>query len=97
MAKYIMLLNWTEQGVKAIRESANRLDAARKLVADHGGGKIEQIYMTLGQYDQVAIVDSPDDMTLAANNLRLASSGFVRTQTLRAFTEDEYRSVIAGL
>jgi uncharacterized protein with GYD domain len=96
MAKYVLLLNWTEKGIAGIKESANRLDAVRAMLGKSGGA-IESIYMTFGEYDQIAIVEAPDDATLAANNLRIASSGFVRMKTLRAFTEDEYRTIIGSL
>lgn len=96
MAKYILLLNWTDKGIASIKDSANRLDAARALIGKTGGS-IESIYMTFGEYDQIAIVDAPDDATLAANNLRIASSGFVKMKTIKAFTEDQYRTIIASI
>jgi uncharacterized protein with GYD domain len=96
MAKYILLVNWTEQGVKNVKDSPKRLDAARKL-AETAGAKLGDFYMTMGGYDMVAHVDAPDDATLAKFVLHLAGGGNVRTQTLKAFSEDEYRKILGAL
>ena len=96
MAKYILLVNWTEQGVKSVKDSPKRLDAARKL-AETAGAKMGDFYMTMGGYDMVAHVDAPDDATLAKFVLHLAGGGNVRTQTLKAFSEDEYRKILGAL
>ena len=96
MAKYILLVNWTEQGVKNIKDSPKRLDAARKL-AETAGARMGDFYMTMGGYDMVAHVEAPDDATLAKFVLHLANGGNVRTQTLKAFSEDEYRKILGGL
>jgi uncharacterized protein with GYD domain len=96
MAKYILLVNWTEQGVKTIKDSPKRLDAARKL-AETAGARMGDFYMTMGGYDMVAHVEAPDDATLAKFVLHLAGAGNVRTQTLKAFSEDEYRKILGAL
>ena len=96
MAKYILLVNWTEQGVKNVKDSPKRLDAARKL-AETAGARLGDFYMTMGGYDMVAHVDAPDDATLARFVLHLAGAGNVRTQTLKAFSEDEYRKILAAV
>jgi uncharacterized protein with GYD domain len=96
MAKYILLVNWTEQGVKNVKDSPKRLDAARKL-AETAGAKLGEFYMTMGGYDMVAHVDAPDDATVARFVLHLAGAGNVRTQTLKAFSEDEYRKILGAL
>ena len=96
MSKYITLINWTEDGVKAAKNSATRWDAAKELARKHGA-TFETIYMTMGQYDLVAILDAPSDEVAAKINLLLAMGGAVRTTTLRAFAEDDYRKFIASL
>jgi uncharacterized protein with GYD domain len=96
MAKYILLVNWTEQGVKNVKDSPKRLDAARKL-AETAGAKLGDFYMTMGGYDMVAHVDAPDDATVARFVLHLSGAGNVRTQTLKAFSEDEYRKILGAL
>jgi uncharacterized protein with GYD domain len=89
-------MRWTKEGVEKIKDSPSRLDAAKKVV-ESAGGKLKSFYMLMGQYDMAIIVEAPDDATLARINLSLASKGGVRSETLRAFTEDEYRKIIASI
>lgn len=96
MSTFIVLINWTEQGVKNVRDSGRRLDAAKKLISDMGG-KFVSFYMTMGDYDMVAVCDIPDDATAARFALQLAMQGNVRTHTLKAFPEAAYREIIASL
>lgn len=96
MAEYILLIDWTEQGVRKIKDSPKRLDAARKL-AESAGCKFGDFYMTMGGYDMVAHLDAPDDATVARFVLNLAGGGNVRTHTLKAFGEDEYRKILGAL
>jgi uncharacterized protein with GYD domain len=96
MPSYIVLLSWTQQGVENIKQSPSRLDAARKAFTDMGA-ELKQIFLVMGRYDFVAVVEAPDDETVAKVALALGSKGSVRSETLRAFTEDEYRKIIAGL
>jgi uncharacterized protein with GYD domain len=96
MAEYILLMNWTEQGIRKIKDSPKRLDAARKL-AKACGAKFGDFYMTIGKYDMLAHLTAPDDATVAKFVLRAASGGNVRTTTLKAFTESEYRKIIGAL
>jgi uncharacterized protein with GYD domain len=96
MARYIALANWTEQGVKSIKESPSRVDAARALAKKHGC-TMGDFYMTIGATDMMVVIDAPDDEAMAKFALSLAMGGNVRTTTMKAFTEAEYRKVIAGL
>jgi uncharacterized protein with GYD domain len=96
MAEDIRLVNWSEQGVKHGKDSPKRQVAARQL-AETAGAKLGDFYMTMGGYDMVAHVDAPDDATLAKFVLHLAGGGNVRTQTLKAFSEDEYRKILGAL
>jgi uncharacterized protein with GYD domain len=96
MAKYICLLNWTDQGAKNFKESPSRLDAAKQL-AQKNGCKFEQLFLTMGIYDLVAILDAPDQQSIAKFVLGVGSTGNVRTVTLPAFAEAEYRSLIGSL
>ena len=96
MATYVVLANYTAQGVRNIKESPARLDAARKAV-QAVGGDIKQVFLTMGQYDLVLVAEAPDDETIAKFILATGSLGNVSTQTLRAFTEDEFRKIVAGL
>jgi uncharacterized protein with GYD domain len=96
MPTYVALLRWTQQGLQNIKQSPSRLDAARKSF-EAAGLRMKDFYMVTGQYDMVAIVEAPDDIALAKAILSLAAQGSIKTETCRAFTEDEYRQVIAGL
>ncbi len=94
MPSYIALMNWTDQGVKTFRDSVDRADAA-EIALSPAGIRFKDIYWTVGSHDLVAILDAPDDETLAAALLTLAAQGNLRTTTLRAFTAEEMRGVIA--
>jgi uncharacterized protein with GYD domain len=96
MQTYLCLLRWTKEGVEKIKDSPSRLDAAKKAFAS-AGGKIVSFYMLMGEYDLAIVAEAPDDATLARVTLSLASKGGVRTETLRAFTEDEYRKIISAI
>ncbi len=96
MPTYITLYRYTDQGISNIKESPNRMHAYRQALQDMGGG-LKAIYLTMGQYDCVAILELPDDESAARANLALASLGNVRTETLRAFTEDEFRQITDAL
>jgi uncharacterized protein with GYD domain len=96
MAKYVVLLNWTEQGIKSVKDSTKRLDAGRDL-AKKLGCAVGDVYLTIGQYDLVIMFEAPDDETAAKFMLSLGSGGNVRTTTLKAFPEDAYRKIIGGL
>ena len=96
MTTYIILINWTEQGVRDVRASPKRLDAAKKLIGDMGGS-FKAFYLTMGDCDMVAVVEAPDDAVVARFGLMLGSGGNVRTRTLKAFPEAAYREIIASL
>jgi uncharacterized protein with GYD domain len=96
MAKYITLVNWTDQGIKSIKDSPKRLDAARAL-AKKLGCEMQDFYMTMGAYDMVAMVEAPDDEAIAKFALALGVGGNVRTTTLKAFPEQTYRKLIGSL
>lgn len=96
MPTYILLTNYTAQGIKNIKESPSRFDAAKKAIQSMGAD-IKQVFLTMGQYDLVLIAEAPDDETIAKFVLATGSLGNVSTQTLRAFTEDEFRKIVAGL
>jgi len=93
---YIVLLNWTEQGMKNLRESPRRLDAAKTLLQEMGGS-FQGFYLTMGEYDMVAVCEAPDDAIAARFALRLGTQGNVKTCTLKAFPEDAYREIIRSL
>ncbi len=96
MATYIILINFTEQGIRNIKDSPSRLDAARQAMKDMGG-ELKDTYLTIGAHDLVAVVEAPSDEVLAKFALTIGSQGNIRTTTLRAFTEAEYRGIIQSL
>jgi uncharacterized protein with GYD domain len=96
MPTYVTLVRYTDQGIRNIKESPARLEAAKK-VAKSAGAEIKSFYLALGSYDIVLTVDAPDDETAARLVLTIGSQGNVRTDTLRVFDETEFRKVIASL
>ncbi|MCE3224068.1 MAG: uncharacterized protein K0S58_2248 [Nitrospira sp.] len=96
MVTYLMLLNWTDQGIKNVKDSPKRLDAVKKLAKDMGG-EVKAFYLTMGQYDLVLVVDMPNNDKLAGFALKFGSLGNVRSTTLKTFSEDDYRRIIASL
>jgi len=93
---YIVLLNWTEQGIRNVRESPRRLDAAKALLQEMGGS-IKGFYLTMGEYDMITVCEAPDDAVAARFALTLGAQGSVKTRTLKAFPEDAYREIIRSL
>ena len=92
MATHVVLMNWTDQGIKGFRESPSRAEVGREEM-EKLGITLKDIYWTIGPYDLVLTVDAPDDEALAAALLRIGSAGNIRTTTLRAFSRDEFDRV----
>ena len=96
MATYIVLINYTDQGIRNIKDSPRRADAARQALSDLGG-EMKELYMTMGGYDLVVVAEAPSDDVMAKFTLTVGSQGNVRTTTLKAFSEAEYRGIIQSL
>ena len=96
MAKYVVLVDWTDQGVRNAKDTVDRFEQAREAFQQLGV-TFDTVLWTLGRYDIVAILDAPDDATLAVALLRLAGAGNVSTETLRGFTPEEVRDFLAKL
>jgi uncharacterized protein with GYD domain len=96
MPTYITLGQWTPQGVKDVKDSPNRIARARRMFYD-AGAEVKGVYMTMGQYDIVALCEAPDDETMARLMLTLSRTGNVRFETLKAFTEKEHLKIIATI
>jgi len=96
MATYVCLVNYTEMGITKIKDSPKRLEKVRKL-AKKLGGEMKDFYLCLGVYDIVAIFEMPDNRKAATLALKLGSMGAVRTTTLVAFGEKDYRKIIRAL
>jgi uncharacterized protein with GYD domain len=96
MAYYVLLINWTDQGVRNVKEISNRISAAEQLFQKHGA-KLGQVFMTMGRYDTVSFWEAPNDESMTKAVLALASQGNLRTETLRAYSRDELSALVAEL
>jgi uncharacterized protein with GYD domain len=93
MPTYILIGNFTDQGIRNVKDTAKRAEAVRAL-AKKAKATVKDLYWTLGRYDVVAILDAPDEATVAALGLSIGAAGNVRMQTLRAFTEAEIGPIL---
>ena len=96
MPRYVALLNWTDQGVRAAKETVRRRQQAEEGLAQMGV-RLEATYWTLGRHDIVAVLEAPDDETVSAAILSLAGQGNLRSETLRAFTAEEMQGIVGRL
>ena len=96
MPAYITTFNFTDQGIRNVKDSPNRVNAFREAV-QAAGGRLIAIWWTQGQFDGVFILDMPDDETATRMLLSLAALGNIRTTTLRAFSEEEMQRIVQGL
>ena len=96
MPPYVALMNWTDQGVRNVRDTVHRREQADAL-ADKHGAKIEQVYWTVGPYDLVTILQAPDDESATAMLLELGTGGNLRTVTLRAYDRGEMSGILQRL
>lgn len=96
MATYIVLGNFTDQGIRNIKETAKRAEAFKAL-AKKAGVTVKDIYWTLGRYDLVTILEAADDELITALGLSAGSLGNIRTQTLRAFSAEEMGGILAKM
>ncbi len=96
MPTFISFVNWTDQGIKEVKDSPNRIEAARAALKGLGG-EVKDIYVTTGQYDILVIVDAPDGDVMAKFALAIGAQGNVRTTTCRGFTEGEFQKIVSNL
>ena len=96
MPTYISLVNYTQKGIENIKESPGRLEKVKAAIKA-SGGEFKAFYLTMGRYDIVVVTEAPNDEAFAATMLAIGAAGSVRTETLKAFTEEEYRNIIASI
>jgi uncharacterized protein with GYD domain len=96
MPTYVMLLSFTDQGIRNIKDSPKRADAFKN-TAKKAGATVKEVFWTLGQYDVVTIVEAPDDVTMTALGLATGKLGNVRTQTLRAFSAADMKNILGKM
>src|ERR1035441_5574173 len=94
MAKYVLLLQFTDQGIRSIKDTTKRAAAFRGEIAGKFGVKVSEVLWTLGQYDMVVLAEGPNDETMAACSLSLAKLRKVKIQTLRAFQAPEVEALL---
>jgi uncharacterized protein with GYD domain len=96
MPHYVVFFHLTHQGLDHLRGSPDRVEAAKKTFSQHGA-KVTAFYSMMGQYDSMFIVDAPNDDVMAQLALTVGAQGNVRTETHRAFNEDEYRKIVKNI
>jgi uncharacterized protein with GYD domain len=96
MPKYVVLVSWTEQGIRNVKQTIERTDHGGEIAEKHGL-KLEQAYWTVGAYDMVCVFEAPDDRAISAHLLEIGSLGNVRTTTLRAYDEEEMSGILQRL
>jgi uncharacterized protein with GYD domain len=96
MVTYIALMNFTDQGIRNVKDTTKRADAAKK-AAKKFGASMTQIYWTQGQYDLVSLIEAKSDESVTAFGLAIAAAGNIRMQTLRAFTKEEMDGILGKL
>jgi uncharacterized protein with GYD domain len=96
MPKYVVLVSWTDQGIRNVRQTIERTDHGGEIGQKHGL-KLEQAYWTVGAYDMVCVFEAPDDEAISAHLLEIGSLGNVRTTTLRAYDEEEMSGILQRL
>ena len=96
MAMYLSLLQFTDQGIRNVRETIKRA-AAATADAEKMGVKVTESFWTMGAYDVVLLLDAPDDETVSAFSIKMGSLGNVKSRTMRAFRREEMESVLAKI
>lgn len=96
MATYITLSRWTAKGAENLKDSPSRLDRVKQAAAAVGG-ELKDFYLTMGDYDLVIVWEFPNDKACAQFALSVMADGNVRSQTLKAFPEAEYREILNSL
>ncbi len=96
MNTYITLVHFTQAGVEKIKDSPKRLEEVKKAFKA-AGAEMKAFYLVMGRFDAVVISEAPNDEAGAKVCLAIGAKGYVRTETLRAFTEDEYRKIVSAL
>ncbi len=96
MPRYILLINWTEQGITTVKDSYKRAMAANRMF-EQAGGKWVHRYYTMGPYDLVGVVEAPDDDAIFKLCAKMGSKGNIRTTTMRAWSDKEAAKILGSL
>jgi uncharacterized protein with GYD domain len=96
MPTYLVLGNFTDQGIRSVRDSLKREEAFRKH-CEKAGAQVRDVYRTMGRYDMAAVLEAPDDIVLSSLMYSIGALGNIRTETLRAFTRQETEQAVAKM
>jgi len=96
MATYILLASFTDQGIRKVQDSPKRADVFKDM-AKKSGATVKEVFWTLGEYDIVVVVEAPDDISMTALGLSTFALGNVRTQTMRAFTQADMKTILGKM
>jgi uncharacterized protein with GYD domain len=96
MATFVCLVNWTDQGIRNVKDTIQRYERGEELANEHGVSN-EQIYWTVGPYDMVFIAQAPDAESITAYLLEIGSAGNLRTTTLRGYNREEMSGILDRL
>ncbi len=96
MSNYIILMTLTDQGIRAVKDATQVIKEARKDLEERGG-KLKDFFFTMGSFDGIAVLEAPSDEAALAFVMGLASTGYVRTKTLKAFTTERMEEAITHL
>jgi uncharacterized protein with GYD domain len=97
LSHYILLINWTQQGINTIKETISDRYISFKTSVEKAGGKLTGVYFTMGEYDMVVLIEAPNDETVMSLMLEVGSAGYGRTKTLKAFSAEEGMKIIKDL
>jgi uncharacterized protein with GYD domain len=95
MPTYVVLANWTDQGIAGFDRSDERVFSHDAEIREQAGVEMKEIYWTQGPYDLICVMEAPDDESMAAAMLGVAAESNTRTTTLRAFTREEFEGIRA--
>ena len=96
MATFISLVSFTQQGLAKIKQSPDRLEISKQLFASMGA-ELKAFYLVMGRYDAVIVSEAPDEETVVKLMLTIGSGGAIRTETMRAWAEEDYKAIISSL
>ncbi len=95
MSTFVILVQFTDQGIRNVKDSPTRYDAFKKMV-ENSGGQVKDVYYTMGKYDMTITIEASDEAAMTTM-LKLGSLGNVRTETLRAFSMDDMKKFIGKM
>jgi uncharacterized protein with GYD domain len=95
MSTYVWLVNWTDQGIRNVKETTKRAQSFRE-AAEKMGANVKEILWTMGRYDLVLLIDAPNDETISLLALGLGMGGNAKTETLKAFSTQAMDQILKG-